>query len=160
MPTKKVKNWKKHMVELFKDSLDRPVPVALLDDWPEIRDAMAVGQPAPATKEVLVAKIVRYALERDKANTWAVQMIYDYVVGKPQQAPAEIDGGRNLDERLEDVTTDHLNALTSQFVAAGGGLKPSQAQNTAVGQVAGVGLDLPEDPPGGPQGAGREPEMA
>ncbi len=161
MPKKQVINWKKHMVQLFKDSLDRPVPVALLDDWPEIRDAMAVGQPAPQTAEVVVAKIIRYALEKDKANLWAIQMIYDYVVGRPQQAPQDADGGRHFDEKVEDVTTEHLNALAHQFQTTAGGLAVA---NTPAGQanrpVAVPALDLPENGPGSSQGASGEPEMA
>ncbi len=160
MPRKQVVNWKKHMVQLFKDSLARPVPVELLDDWPEIQNAMAEGQPAPQTAEVLVAKIIRYAVERGKANTWAVEMIYEYVVGKPQLAPQDGDSGRHFDEKLEDVTTDHLNSLAATFASSNGGLVPSKAQDKADRPMAGAAVGVPEDGPRSTEGPSDEPEMA
>ena len=161
MAKKEVKNWRKHMVQLFKDGLDRPIPVALLDDYPEIEQAMAEGQIAPKTAEVVVAKIIRYAVERGKPNTWAIQMIYDYVVGKPQQTPSDVDGGRHFEDKVDDVTTEHLNALAEQFQEAGGGfVAKSQAENGADRQVAVAVMDVPEDGIGGSEGPGGEPEMA
>lgn len=161
MPKKEIKNWRKHMVQLFKDGLGRPIPVALLDDYPEIEQAMAAGQPAPETAAVVVAKIIRYAVDRHKPNTWAIQMIYDYVVGKPQQTPADADAGRHFDEKVNDVTTEHLNALAEQFQASGGGFvaKP-QAENGADRSMASALMEMPEDGIGGSEGSGSEPEMA
>ncbi len=161
MANKKVTNWRKHMIDLLKDQLGRPVSVELLEEsYPEIVNAMASGQPAPQVAQVLAAKIIKLAIKGDEKNQWAIEMIYDRVVGKPKQSPVDAGGGRQFaDEKLDDVTTEHLNVLAQDFAATNGGLA-SPPPGPPDRQMASALVDVPDHGPVGSKDAGSEPEMA
>jgi hypothetical protein len=127
-------------------------------------DAVAQGHRIPTKAEVLVAKLVRMAIDPNKSNQAAVEMVFDRVEGRPIQAPPPDTGSREVEERLDDLTKQHLNDLAGAFQR--GDKKPSDlteqpassgpiaATVRAAGPAARL-LDLPQDGPGHSQEAGQ-----
>ena len=109
---------------------------------------------------LLVDKIVSLALNPEKANQWAVELIWGYVEGKPVQGSPKREDSRVIEERIDDITTQHLNSLTASF-AKPAGQKPSDI-DVAVGTDgrATGDMDVPGDGPPGPEGTVGQPEMA
>ncbi len=137
--------WHKHLVDMLRKALGERVAVELLDGYPELVNRLAEGMAAPQVAEVLTAKLVRLALDPAKANRWVVEMIYAYVAGKPAQTTDDSDQGRHIEGRLDDITTEHLNALAQQFKAKGGGLEPVKVADETDRSLANPLLDLPSN---------------
>jgi hypothetical protein len=112
------------LVEKPSDALKRilgeRVSVEFLQLYPEMVDAMAEGEPAPTWNDLITRKIVAAAADPKKTNQWAIEMILERVEGRAVQGEPASDGGRAIEERLDDITQRHLNDLAAQFVESGG----------------------------------------
>jgi hypothetical protein len=155
--SKKKETKRARLNVLLKDLLGQRATVKLLKEVePDLLREMSAGAKAPTMAELLVKKVVKLALDPEKPNQWAVELIFDRVEGKPVGGAPPTDDGRQIEERLDDVTTQHLNAIASQFSRrtpgelAGGDGEPA-AEAGADGPAAKL-LDLPQDRPARPQG--------
>lgn len=106
--------------DAIKRILGERVSVEFLQLYPDMVDAMADGEPAPTWNDLITRKVVAAAADPKKVNQWAIEMIFERVEGRAVQAEPASDGGRAIEERLDDITQRHLNDLAAQFVEAGG----------------------------------------
>lgn len=115
---------------------------------PELLEELAVGKIAPSVADLLVRKVVRLALDKEKSNQWAVELIFDRVEGKSVAGQPIREDGRIVEDRLDDLTREHLNSIAAQFAQRAkdrlvGG---SEAADRAAGPASKL-MDLRKDRP-------------
>jgi len=82
---------------------------------PELLKRLKPGQTMPTVAELLVDKIVTFALDKTKANQWAVDLVFSYIEGRPVQGLPKRDDGKHVEEQLDDITKQHLNILAASI---------------------------------------------
>lgn len=129
----------------------------------QIINDLAEGDPGRTNAEVVAEKVVEAARE---GKQWAIELCYDRTEGKPaQSAKADVDDTR-VEERINDVTKQHLTILAEKLGA------PISAHTVPVAEESDDGrrdhpgqraagparsiLDLPKDEAGDSQDAGGE----
>lgn len=152
--TKAKKTSSVKLVETLKGFLGSKCPVEWMDE--EMTLWVADGNPSPSLGEALVRKVVKLASDPNKANRWAMELVFDRVCGKSVQSAAPRVPGRDIEDDLDRIGVEHLSRLTSQFVQgekASGVAATSEAKDEASGPAQ-VLLDLPSDRPDGSKNAG------
>lgn len=110
------KPGKVKLTELLRDMLGERATKELLEVVdPDFLKELKKGKSIPTVADLLVKKIVRYALDPSKAYQWAVEMIWNYNEGKPAMGSPVTDDGREFDEQMDDLTREHLNSMAAQF---------------------------------------------
>lgn len=128
---------------------------------PDLLAQLTAGAQAPTVGDLLVKKVLKLALDPDKSNQWAVELVYERMEGKPAPGLAIKADGRKIEERLDDITTEHLNSLAAGFARKeppdldGGG----EVEGDPAGPVARL-LDLPGNKPAGSERAAKESALA
>lgn len=146
---------RRKLSEIIRETLGSLAPPSLLVDR-AIIDAMIEGAPAPRIADLLVNKVVKLALDPDKANQWAVELIFDRVEGKASPVMVSDQEGRQIDERIENVSVAHLNSLAKRFVETRGNLPEGRGEdpeNKPAGQVANSVVGMPDHEAGSAQNA-------
>jgi hypothetical protein len=104
------------LVDTMKVMLGERATVKLLNEIdPGLIASIRAGTPVPTLAELLVDKVIKLALDPKRANQWAVELIFDRVEGKSVKGQAIREDGRQIEERLDEITTEHLNSLAAQF---------------------------------------------
>jgi hypothetical protein len=98
----------KHLTAMVGDKI---APEELMEVDPEVYQTCLATGDWPGIGELLVRKILRLALSSEKANQWAVELVFDRLEGRAGTAAPPVDTGRVIEDRLDGVTTDHLNSL-------------------------------------------------
>lgn len=80
---------------------------------PKQLEKLKPGQDFPMVAELLVDKIVIFALDTSAANQWAVELVWSYIEGRPVQGLPKRDDGRHIEEHLNDITRQHINSLAA-----------------------------------------------
>ena len=104
--------------ELLGDLLDKPCDVDDLEGYDEVLTEIGAGTPAPKVAELLAKKIVSLALDSKKTNQWAIEMLLDRTEGKSVQGKPKTDDGRQIEEKLSDISIKHLNQIAGTTEAA------------------------------------------
>lgn len=112
-------------------------------------NALAEGYAAPSKAEVLVAKVVRLACDPAKTHEFAIELIFDRLEGRPPVSQPDSLDPLAAEERLSDVTQQHLNDLAKGLLRSAPAGQPSAAAGPA-GRL----MDLPSHGSAGAQGAG------
>ncbi|WP_411053147.1 hypothetical protein, partial [Tritonibacter sp. SIMBA_163] len=100
--------------------------------------------------------VLKFAVAPGRANQWAVELVFDRVDGKAIQQAAG-DGRDVIEDRLDDISRQHLNDLAAlSSVAAGSG----EAEDGAHRQVANPLSSVPSHRSGHAEGDGGEPPVA
>lgn len=137
----------KRLTELIKAQLQKQADVEDLP--PDLQAAMADGNRQPNYGELLVHKVVKLAVSPGKIHQFAIELIFDRVEGKSvQSVPVNDTATEATEERLRDITRQHLNDIAGQFVAA-----ERAGVAAAAGPPAGPAsrlLALPQDKPARP----------
>lgn len=123
----------------------------------EIVDKLAHGHNIrPTKKEALIRKIVDHAVDPNDKNQWAVDLVMSYMVGKPKQVEKEEKTGRDIEERLDDISRANLNILAgaSGGIGTGGGQADQPAEDAD--GYANPLLDLPSNRSGSAEDLGGE----
>lgn len=150
--SKKTKSLKHELAARLKAALGAIATKKLVEEVaPELLDKLKPGDDMPAVAELLVDKIVKLAIERDKANQWAVELVWNYIEGRPVPGTAKREDSRLIDERLDQTTAAHLNGIA----AAVSRRKDSRGVDAAEGADGPAArlLDMPGNRPRGPEGA-------
>lgn len=140
--------------ERIRSLLGSPATVDMLDGWTEILENMAAGEPAPLVADMIAMKVVKLAIDPKKQNQWAIATILDRTEGKAGQGAPPDTSGRRFKEKMDDVTTHHLNTLAGQFIKNHAGVAIDEArepQEAAAGPVANPLMDLPNNRARNPQ---------
>lgn len=137
---------KRELTKLLKKKLGDRIPVELLTDlgYKELVDEMADGVPSPTFAEVLAQKIMRLAIDPKKSNQWAAELIFDRIEGKAVQVQGQTDNGRNIRERLDDISSKHIN----EAIARHGKAKSDGGDKLEIESdrpVANPLMDLPQE---------------
>ena len=114
MAKEKKENLRHALVARLKNVLGEKATAKLVEACrPDQLEKLKPGQDLPTVAELLVDKIVRFALDKDKANQWAVDLVFGYIEGRPVQGLPKRDDGRHLEDHLNDITRQHLNSLAA-----------------------------------------------
>lgn len=116
---------------------------------------MQQGDSLPTLSRLLAQKVIRLALDPDKAYQWAVELCFDRTEGKPVAAE-QVKERRKVLDRLDDITAKQIDAITDKY---DDDAKQRDAGAGASGRPGGFDsehLAGPGDRPAGPQGAPRE----
>lgn len=106
------------LTETIRSLLGHPVPPELLQELePELFKKLSAGMRCPTGIDLLAKKLVRLALDPKKSNQWAINMIYERLEGKAAQGEPVSDEGRQISERLNELTTAKLNSLAARFAS-------------------------------------------
>lgn len=108
--------------------------------------AMADGDTGKTNAEVIAEKVIQAARTGDK---WAIEFIRDTAEGKPAATQQGDDGARRTEEKLRDVTKQHLNQFAESFAQLGAP-EPVAAPAGDAGPGKGEPAGPPVDPPAGP----------
>lgn len=126
------KTAKQKLGDHLKQLIGQPAPVEMLDGWQDIINEMAEGRQAPQIAELIAMKVLKAAVDPNRPNQWAVELVFDRVDGKAIQQTAG-EGRDEIEERLNDISRQHLNDLAALSTATAGA---AQAQDGADRQVA------------------------
>lgn len=132
---------------LLRQYLGQSAPAELIAECaPELARRIQAGRRAPAVADLLVNKLVRFALDPKKANEWACKLILEYNEGRAPVGLLDTDDGRDLERSLQAIDAEHLNAIAEAVRKAAATATPNPAAtDLAPGlPVAEVG-DVPED---------------
>ncbi len=80
---------------------------------PKQLDKLKPGQDFPTVAELLIDKILVFALDAQHANQWAVELVWSYIEGRPVQGLPKRDDGRHIEEHLNDITREHFNSIAA-----------------------------------------------
>jgi hypothetical protein len=106
----------------LRELLGRNAPIEF-----QIEADLLTGDPGKTNAEIIAEKVVEAARE---GKQWAIELIHDRTEGKPVQAVKQDEGDRSVEERIEDVTVQHLNDLARKLAAVGdGGSSPLSADS-------------------------------
>lgn len=128
---------------------------------PELAKQLTPGMELPTVADLVAKKIIKLALDPEKAYQWAVEILFDRMEGKAAQGvPIKADS-RVLENKLNDITTQHLNSIAVEFAKESAGQLADQREVTdeSDGPAAKL-LDLSNDGAGDPEEPPREPVMA
>lgn len=128
---------------------------------PELLQELKPGMKMPQVSELLAQKVLDLALDPCKANQWAVEMVFDRSEGRSVQGIPLREDGRVTEDKLNEYTTHHLNALANKFTARSEGENEDYqaSEDPTTGRVA-QDLDLPSNRVGGAQALTSEPPVA
>ena len=124
---------------------------------PSLAAGLKAGTPMPTLADLVVRKVTRLAMDPNASNQWAVEMVWDRIEGKAVQGEIPTDSGRQIEERLDTISRDHLNAIAADIARA----RESAAADADVrsdGPTARL-LDLSRNRAGDSQDAGKQPPM-
>ncbi len=156
------KSDKARLTEIIKQMLGERVTIKLLEEIdPELLKELQAGKAVPTVADMLAKKVIRLALDPQKSNQWAVELIFDRLEGKAPKGTPMREDGRVIEERLDAITTEHLNSLAAQFarqttVEFGSG---SEIEDTTSGPASKL-LDLQQDRTVSAEEVGCEPAVA
>ena len=106
------------------------------------------GQPTTSfvtNGDVLVDKIMKLAVE---GKQWAMQLVFDYVEGKPAQASTEDAESRQTEQRLDEISSEHLNQFAEQVIGRGTDAGGESSGDDPARPVSRL-MDLPKNGTGG-----------
>ena len=160
--TKKKKSDKltAKLSEIMKEAVGKKASTGLLQelefDPEELRKITSGKLPVPTIAQLIVQKIIRMALTPTRSNQWCVEMVWERTEGKAPSSPALTDDGRGTEERLNDITTSHLNALAEDSIAAAAEAHTEELPS----RLAEAQLEMSEDGTPDTQGLPGEPPVA
>jgi len=144
----KPESWKGRLTNTLKQLLGQKADAETLQAWidkdEEIRDAMAAGHATPMLIDLLARKIVQLATNPNEKNQWAVELVFDRVEGKPIQGTPPDDGGRRIEDRLDELTKHNLNQIAKPHLTATPVVHERTAEERAAGPARKL-MDLPSD---------------
>lgn len=114
----------------LRELLGRNAPI----EFQEQAELLA-GEPGKTNAEVIAEAVLAAARE---GKQWAIELVHDRTEGKPVQAIKPDEGDRSVEERINDVTVQHLNDLANGLAAK---LGDSGGGNTGGSQPVTVGAD-------------------
>lgn len=121
----------------------------------ELLKELTPGAPMPKIADMIVHRLVKSALS---GKEWALQAVYDRMEGKAPIGVQAKDDGRALEDKLDGITTQHLNTLASSVT--GKGEADDQAAHPAGRLPPARGNDLYQDQPGDSQEGAGKPAVA
>ena len=95
----------------LRELLGRNAPIEFQD-----QAELLAGEPGKTNAEIIAEAVVAAARE---GKQWAIELVHDRTEGKPVQAVKADEGDRSVEERITDVTVQHLNDLAARFADAG-----------------------------------------
>lgn len=114
--------------------------------------------------DLIAKKICMWAADPKKANQWAVEMVMDRMEGKPGRGAPPKEDGRELDDKLDEITVEKLNQIAaSESTEESGNARSSrEGSNTSerADRPASRLLDLPAHKPDSPEETGRKSTLA
>lgn len=119
---------------------------------PKLLDQMKAGDSLPKIADLIVHEVVKMAL---RGKEWAIQLVYDRMEGKTPVGNQARDDGRGLEDKLDGITTAHLNAYSESIIKERRSPDP-EAEKEADRRSAADGMDMPADPAGDTQDNKRE----
>jgi len=128
---------------------------------PEVLDELKPGMKMPQVSELLAEKVVQLALDPSKSNQWAVEMVFDRSEGRVVQGIPLREDGRVTEDRLNEYTTHHLNALAASFTTRSESEDEANPphEDPTTGRDPAL-LDLPSNRVSGTQADNGEPAVA
>ncbi len=115
----------------LRELLGRNAPIEFQD-----QAELLAGEPGKTNAEIIAEAVVAAARE---GKQWAIELVHDRTEGKPVQAIKPDEGDRSVEERINDVTVQHLNDLAVRFADGGSGAAPA-------GPVGADSVAEPDDP--------------
>lgn len=94
---------------MLKELLNKPVSIANMS--PEEIASLAEGYHTFNNGEALAAKIMQLAT---MGREWAVQVVLERTEGRAVQGAKEDGTDRSTEEKLDDITMKHLNAIAKR----------------------------------------------
>lgn len=91
----------------LRELLGRNAPIDFQD-----QAELLAGEPGKTNAEVIAEAVVAAARE---GKQWAIELVHDRTEGKPVQAVKADEGDRSVEERINDVTVQHLNDLAAKL---------------------------------------------
>ena len=143
---------KQRLGDHLKQMIGQPAPVDMLDGWQDIINEMAEGRQAPQIAELIAMKVLKAAVDPNRPNQWAVELVFDRVDGKAIQQTAG-EGRDEIEERLNDISRQHLNDLAALSTVEAGS---AQAEDGSARRVANPLGSVPSHRTPNPQGSGGE----
>lgn len=131
---------------------------------PKLLEQLRAGVQMPRVADLLVDKIIKLALDPAKANQWAVELVWDRSEGRAVAGQAPENDGRKIEDRLNVISKEHLNAIATQFSTEKWQKAEEENRNQATADPApglppGL-LDLPSHGAGSTQALGGQSSMA
>lgn len=146
------KKLTKRLTSIIKDMLGERASISLIKEIdPELLKELQSGKPAPLVAELLAKKVIKLALDPKKSNQWAVELIFDRLEGRAAQGAPMREDGRNIERRLDDLSTEHLNSVAADFAKATRERAAEKTADEADGPTARL-LDLSRDRAADPEG--------
>lgn len=151
----------------LRELLGRNAPIEFQDQV-----ELLAGEPGKTNAEIIAEAVVAAARE---GKQWAIELVHDRTEGKPVQALKPDEGDQSVEERINDVTVQHLNDLAASLAGAATGEtaplsadpEPEPDDPEPDADPAGPGhpaaaparklLDLPKDPDRDSQDAAGQP---
>lgn len=118
---------------------------------------MAEGYVQKTNGEMLVDKLVEKALE---GKDWAIKLIAEYVEGKPAVTQRSEDSDRAAEQRLRELTVEHLNHIAEQLGGGESGDSASAGARTDAQPADSLDDAADADPAGGVTVASRKARQA
>ena len=136
-------------------------PEIMREVAPELLSKLKPGMSMPLLSELLAQKVISLALDKDRPNQWAIEMVFDRSEGKSVQGIPLREDGRVTEGKLDEYTIHHLNAISAGFAAGiEGDQEVSQTPaDGALGSTPGK-LDLSSNRVGCSEGDNDKPEVA
>lgn len=146
--------------KLLRDLLGRPVSIKNLSAK-EVSE-LVEGFQVMNNGEALAEKLMQLAVQ---GKEWAIAIVLERTEGRAVQAAKEDGSDKTTEERLDYITTQHLNSLAKRHVERQQDEQPiapvhepaevgSRPQNVSAGPASKL-LGLRKDGPDGSQGLGR-----
>ncbi len=157
-----IRGAKRQLVsDSLRDMLGEEIPEKLLKKIaPEFHKALPANSRMPTVAFMLARKLVAMALDPAKGNFNAVNAVLERSEGKASPGSPIKQSEAVIEDKLDDISTQHLNTLAAAFFKrALGGEHPNASPQDAPGRDA-VGMDVPDHRASRTQGAGREPPVA
>ena len=117
MDKKVTTDWKRQMSENLKAMLGQKSPPLQKFMDRDMVAEIASGDPGPDFAQLIAKKVVELAAHRAKENRWAVELIFDRLEGKAAQTVINDDSSRQINERLDTYTIQHLNDMAKKLVS-------------------------------------------
>lgn len=115
---------------------------------PALLAEMQADAEMPTLAALVAKKVIRLALDPQKSHQWAVELIMDRTEGRAVQGAPPKEDGRIIQEKLDNLTREHINSLTTKFAevtaASVKEFEESQPSDDDAGPAARL-LDLPRN---------------
>ena len=109
-------NNKVRLANTLKSMLGERASMEMLKECaPELLKALGPGKNVPTVAELLAQKVIALALDPKKSNQWAVELIFDRVEGKAVKGAEVMEAYRDVEDKLDELTTEHLNSIAAKF---------------------------------------------